>query len=147
MFIFYALLPCVCFPFLCWIKFCSGCIRLIFFILETKKVVTVRNRQVVVLYSNYFMGMGLLSIGEWSSYIVGPPTPLLNGGQDLPKIESLGEVYKIFCQKGGINLKRGGDAEMGGGGLPLFYYFTVQSHLLCVGKVRLPLLLFGSSVF
>ena len=147
MFIFYALLPCVCFPFLCWIKFCSGCIRLIFFILETKKVVTVRNRQVVVLYSNYFMGMGLLSIGEWLSYIVGPPTPLLNGGQDLPKIESLGEVYKIFCQKGGINLKRGGDAEMGGGGLPL-YYFTVQSHLLCVGgKYRFPLLLFRSSVF
>ena len=51
-------------------------------------------------------------------------------------------------------MKRGGgevgvDMEGGGGGLPLFYYVTVQLHLLCgcVGKVRFSLLLFGSSVF
>ena len=36
----------------------------------------------------------------------------------------------------------------GGEGLPLFYYFTVQSYLLCVGgEIRFPLLLFGSLVF
>ena len=30
-------------------------------------------------------------------------------------------------------MKRGVDVEMGGGGLPLFYYFTVQfSHNYCV---------------
>ena len=52
--------------------------------------------------------------------------------QDLLKIESPGE-YKIFCYKGGINLKREVDVEMGGG-LPMFYYFTVQSHLLCVWR-------------
>ena len=31
-----------------------------------------------------------------------------------------------YISKGGI------DVEMGGGGVPLFYYITVQSHLLCV---------------
>ena len=32
------------------------------------------------------------------------PHPLIKGGQDFPKIESLGEGVEIFCQKGGINL-------------------------------------------
>ena len=39
----------------------------------------------------------------------------------------------------GDNLEKGGvDIEMGGGGeLPLFYYFTVELHLLCVwGKSK-----------
>ena len=40
---------------------------------------------------------------------------LLKGGEDLPKIESLGK--KFFARKGG---------------LPLFYYFTIQSYLQCV---------------
>ena len=61
-------------------------------------------------------------------FIVGPPPPLL---KDLPKIESLWGGYKIFCQKGVINLKRGLDVEKGG--CHYFYYFTAQSHLLCVG--------------
>ena len=34
-----------------------------------------------------------------------------------------GGYYEIFCYKGGKNLKREGE-------LPLFYYFTVRSHLL-----------------
>ena len=45
-------------------------------------------------------------------------------------------------------MKRGVDVEMWG--LSLFYYFTVQSHLLCVcgrdgGKGMFPSLLFRSS--
>ena len=31
---------------------------------------------------------------------------------------------------------------MGGGGLPLFYYFTVQSSLLCVGGSKVPFITF-----
>ena len=31
------LLPYVCFPFLCWVKFCSGCYRQVFFHLGDKK--------------------------------------------------------------------------------------------------------------
>ena len=46
------------FPFLCWIKFCSGCLRQVFFIWGTKKVVTGHIRQVVVLYSIDFMDIG-----------------------------------------------------------------------------------------
>ena len=67
MFIFYALLPCVCFPFLRWVKCYSGCFRLFFFlILETKKVVASRARQVSVLYINNCMGIcfGGLSVGR-----------------------------------------------------------------------------------
>ena len=41
---------------------------------------------------------------------------------------------KFFVRKRGIDVKRGLDVEMGGGGggLPHFYFFTVQSHLLCM---------------
>ena len=46
------------FPFLCWIKFCSGCLRQVFFIWGTKKVVTGHVRQVVILYSIDFMDIG-----------------------------------------------------------------------------------------
>ena len=31
------LLPYVCFPFLCWVKFCGGCYRQVFFHLGDKK--------------------------------------------------------------------------------------------------------------
>ena len=52
----------------------------------------------------------------------------------------------MFARKGGDKPEKGGiDVKMRG--LPLCYYFTVQSHLLCGGRVRLSLLLFGSSVF
>ena len=35
--------------------------------------------------------------------------------------------------EGGTTLKRRRvNVEMGGGGLPLFYYFNVQLHLVCV---------------
>ena len=79
-------------------------------------------------------------------FIVGTP-PLIKGGWDLPKIESLGGWGgKKFLARKRINLKRVVDEKMGG--LPLFYCFTVTiTFTLCVGKARFPLLLFGSSVF
>ena len=64
---FYALFPYDCFPFLPWVKFCSGHFRQVFFFIwETKKVVAGRVRQVVVLYSNDCMGicLGRLSTGR-----------------------------------------------------------------------------------
>ena len=50
--------------------FCSGCFRQFFFNWSTKKVVAGRVKQVVVLYSNNCMGIGLggLSTGHWLSY-------------------------------------------------------------------------------
>ena len=59
-----------------------------------------------------------------------PPTPLLKGGgQDLPKIESLRGGTKFFARNGDKPEKVG---LMQKWGSCLFYYFTVQSHLLCV---------------
>ena len=55
----YALLPYTCFPFLCWVKFCSSCFRQVFFHLGNKKVVAGRIIQVVILYSNNWMGICL----------------------------------------------------------------------------------------
>ena len=54
---------------------------------------------------------------------------------------------KILLETGG-NLEKGGvDIQMGGR-LPLFYYFTVQLHLLCVwGKSKVSLLHCDSSIF
>ena len=53
----YALLP-VCFPFLCWVKFCSDCFRQGFFSLgRQKKVVAGHVTQVVVLYSKDCVGI------------------------------------------------------------------------------------------
>ena len=53
----------------------------------------------------------------------------------LPRIESLGgRVRNFLLERGDKPVKVGGggvDVEMGVG-LPLFYYFTVQSYLLCV---------------
>ena len=58
-------------------------------------------------------------------HLVGTLPPLIKGGQDLPKIDSLGGVQNVL-------LERDDKPEKGGGGVPLFYYFKVQSHLLCV---------------
>ena len=55
-------------------------------------------------------------------------------GYGLPKLIHLaGGGTKNFAKKRGETLKREVDLEMGG--LPLFYYFTAQSHLLCMGGV------------
>ena len=54
---------------------------------------------------------------------------LKRGARIFQKLSHL-RGYQRFCYTGGI--KRGVDVEMGGGGLPLCYYFTVQMHLLCV---------------
>ena len=64
-------------------------------------------------------------------------------------------TFQKLCHLGGVQnflLERRGKTEKGSwcrnGRMPLFYYFTVQSQLLCVWmKVRFPLLLFRSSVF
>ena len=88
-----------------------------------------------------------IAISDQSSYFIPQKTRKNRrfSGFHLPKIESLkrgGGSCTIFARKGGITLnKRGGDCY-------LFYYFTVQLHLLyCVGKVKFPLLRFHSSVF
>ena len=72
MFIFHVLLPYVCFPFLCWVKFCSGCFRQAFFIWLTKKVAAGHVRKVVILYSNNFIGIcfGGLSVGHLRQVVV-----------------------------------------------------------------------------
>ena len=59
-----------------------------------------------------------------------PPPPVLKGVGTFQTLSHLGGGGKKFLARKGINLKRGVDEEMGG--LPLFYCFTVQSHLLCV---------------
>ena len=55
-----------CFPFLHWIKFCSGCFRQAFFHLGNKRMVAGCVRQMVISYSNDCMGIDLggLSIGR-----------------------------------------------------------------------------------
>ena len=65
-FIFYALFPYGCFPFLRWVKFCSSCFGQVFFNLGNKKVVAGCVRLVIILPSNNFMGMclGRLSTGR-----------------------------------------------------------------------------------
>ena len=49
---FYALLPYLCFLFLRWVKFCSGCLRQVFFYLGDKKK------------------LSLVALERWSSYTV-----------------------------------------------------------------------------
>ena len=82
-------------------------------------------------------------------FIVGPPPPpLLNKGVGPSKNWVTWVVPKILLERGNNPEKRGEGVDVETGGLPLFYYFTVQFHLLCVSRtVRLPLLHFGSSVF
>ena len=78
---------------------------------------------------------------------------LLKGvGQDLPKIESLRGGTTFIARKGQKpgNVKRGFDVEMGRGErcqLPLFFITLHFYHILHVGKIKSPLLLFSSSVF
>ena len=73
------------------------------------------------------------------------PTPLIKGeGQDLRKVGR----DKHFCQKGGINLKRGVDVEMRGRGEPLFLLLcsSVQqfSHIQCAwGESKVSLYYFS----
>ena len=60
-----------------------------------------------------------------------PPSPLLKGEQNLQKIESLGERFDIFCQKGEINLKRGGGLCRNEG--VATFFITLQfNHIYCV---------------
>ena len=66
MFIFYALLPYISFPFFRTVKFCSGCFRQVFFHLgDKKKWSQVVLDRVVILYSKNCMEicLGRLSVG------------------------------------------------------------------------------------
>ena len=62
---------------------------------------------------------------------VGTPS-LRGGGYNLPKIESLGGggVQIFFLERGDKPVK--GRLMLKWEGVPLFYYFTVQSYLLRV---------------
>ena len=69
-----------------------------------------------------------------------PPSLLLKGvgvrggGRNFRKLSHLGGG-DVLLERGNKSVKGAVDVEMGG--LPLFYYFTVQSYLLCacVGRV------------
>ena len=77
-----------------------------------------------------------------------PPAPLLKGGgRTFEKLSNMGGDTIFFARKEGSTCKLGVDVEMAG--CHFFSYFKIQSYLLCVcvGKVRFPLLLFGSSAF
>ena len=66
----------------------------------------------------------------YSPLIVGA-LPLLKGGRTFQKLSHLVGGIKFFARKGD-KPEKGADAEMGGGSCHIFYYFTVQSYLLCV---------------
>ena len=52
-----------CFSFPCWVKACGG-FRKVFFICWSKKVVACPVSQVVVLYRNNCMGIGIGSLND-----------------------------------------------------------------------------------
>ena len=70
-------------------------------------------------------------------------------GEDFPKIESLGGGVRNFLLERGDKPEKGGgrgvDVEMRGSPLFLLLYSSI-TFTLCGGKVRFPLVLFGSSV-
>ena len=75
------------------------------------------------------------------------PLPLLKGGYDLPRIESLRLVQKFLLKRVDKPEKGGGGVDVEMGGLPPFYYFAVQfNHIYC-GQSKVPFISFGSSVF
>ena len=71
---YYALLLYVCFLFLRWVKFCSGCYRQVFFHLGDKKkwslVALVRwsSYAVMIVWEFAWADSALVNLGEWSSY-------------------------------------------------------------------------------
>ena len=73
---------------------------------------------------------------ETESYLEPPPPSLIKGIGFGPSKNcvTLGGT-KFFARKGGEDKpeKGGGGGWCRNGGLTLFYYFTVQSHLLCIG--------------
>ena len=92
---------------------------------------------------------GGIILKKWHSWTHSHPPPTLpslikGGGQDLPKIESLGGGggggTKFFARKGSKPEKERSWCR--NRGLPLFYYFTVQSHLLFVWESKVPFITF-----
>ena len=77
----------------------------------------------------------MLNIAKYlNKIIVGTPSPLLRGGGG--GVGPSKNWVTAGGEGGNFLLERGDKPEKGvwcrNGGLPLFYYFTVQSHLLCV---------------
>ena len=74
MFIFYALLPCVCFPFLRWVKCCSGCFRQVFFSFgrQEKWLLVVLDRclsyTLTIVWGFAWVDSALVVLDEGSSY-------------------------------------------------------------------------------
>ena len=69
-----------------------------------------KNKTAVIFFSNSLVVLQKSIMTAFNLlYIVGTPPLLKGGGQDLQKFESPG-------------------------GVPLFYYFNVQLHLLCVAR-------------
>ena len=71
-FIFYALLPCVHFPFLWQVKFCGGYFRQFFFHLGDKKVVAGHIRQADISCNSNGIGISLggLSTGHLRQVVI-----------------------------------------------------------------------------
>ena len=72
-FIIYALLPYVCFPFLCWVKFCSGCLDSFFsFGGQNKWLLVALDRwsscTVTILWEFAWMDSALIVLDKWPSY-------------------------------------------------------------------------------
>ena len=83
-----------------------------------------------------------------------PPSPLLKGrkggrGRTFQKLSHFGRGSEIFLLVRGDNPEKGGvNVEKGGGGVATFLLlYRSITFTVCEGKIRFPLLLFGSSVF
>ena len=70
----------------------------------------------------------------------------MGGGVGPSKIESLGEGIRNFLLEKGDKPVKVGKGEGGGIATFLLLYSSII-FTVCEGKVRFPLLLFGSSVF
>ena len=75
-------------------------------------------------------------------YIVGP-----REGKTFQKLRHLMGTKFLARTRKGDNLKRGVDAEMGGGGVTFLLFYSSITFTVCEGKEMFPLLLIGSSVF
>ena len=75
-FIFYALLRYICFPFLCWIKFCNGCFRQLdrffLFVRQKKWLLVTLDRwssyTVMTVWVFALADSAFVILDEWSSY-------------------------------------------------------------------------------
>ena len=73
-----------------------------------------------------YLGPNYISLWwNFHSWNPPPPPPPFTGGEDFPKIESLGGMPKILLEKGD-NPERGVDVEMGG----CHFFITLQFNCI-----------------